>query len=176
MKKVIYLNGDWVTEDEAKVSIFDRGFMFGDGVYEVIPVYQSKLFAVDAHLARLRSSLQSVDITLPFASAFFLDLLKETVKRSNGRNGIIYLQISRGVQTPRNHEYPASIKPTVLTTFSEKELVAVDEIKSISVEISEDYRWERGDIKSTSLLANVMLKNQARKRGYDDAILSRKVA
>ena len=168
-----YLNGFWSLPEEAKISAFDRGFMFGDGVYEVLPVYFGKVHALDKHLLRLKKSLEEVKIKSPMTGSALSNLLLEAARKSEEQFGVIYLQITRGIQRPRDHKYPSDLKPTIFLSFSGKTKRELFIAQPISVALKEDFRWGRGDIKSTSLIGSVMLKNEAVVSGFDDAILIR---
>ena len=168
---IAYLNGHWSKPQDAKISVFDRGFMFGDGVYEVMPVYHGHIFTLDQHIARLKRSMAEVRIQSPLDASAWKVLLEEAVSRSGEQNALIYLQVTRGIASERSHVYP-EVSPTILVTVTSSEF---DEqaIKPISVICKTDFRWSRGDIKVVSLIANGMLKNQAMDEGFDDAILIR---
>lgn len=170
---VVFLNGEWQESDSAKISIFDRGFIFGDAVYEVMAAYNGLIHERDSHLDRLERSLDSVRIRLPFSRTILERTLDESLKRNKVRNALIYLQVSRGVQFPRNHKIEKNIDPTILITVTERRLVDWEEINPLKLITKDDFRWGRGDIKVTSLIANVMLRNEAVLEGYDDAILVR---
>ena len=169
----IFLNGKWVSQEGAVVSVFDRGFMFGDSVYEVLAVTNGKICALRAHVSRLKASLDAVGINLKESIDDISDLLIEAVRRSEKLTGLLYLQITRGEQFPRDHTYPLDLHPTILITFSERRDLGWAEVKPIKVVTKSDFRWGRGDIKVTSLIANVILRNSAIREGYDDAILIR---
>lgn len=168
---IAYLNGQWSKPEDAKISVFDRGFMFGDGVYEVMPVYHGHIFTLDQHIARLKRSMAEVRIQSPLDASAWKALLEEAVSRGGEQNALIYLQVTRGIASERSHVYP-EVSPTILVTVTPSEF---DEqaIKPISVICKTDFRWSRGDIKVVSLIANGMLKNQAMDEGFDDAILIR---
>ena len=167
---IAYLNGSWQPIDEAKVSVLDRGFMFGDGVYEVIPVYQGKTFAEDQHLARLANSLNELHITMPMAQDAWRELFAEAIVRGGEDEAILYVQVTRGVAASRTHIYETG-EPTVLVTASKRALRKIsDQYRMVT---KNDFRWGRGDLKVISLAANSLLKNEALSEGYDDAILIR---
>lgn len=168
---IAYLNGQWTQPEDAKISVFDRGFMFGDGVYEVMPVYKGHIFTLAQHITRLKRSMAEVAIQCPMSAMEWQALLEEAVSRSDEQDALIYLQVTRGIAPERSHVYPA-VPPTILITVTASQF---DEaaIKPISVVCKADFRWSRGDIKVVSLIANGMLKNQAVDEGFDDAILIR---
>ncbi len=172
MPAVDCLNGVWQAPEEAKVSIFDRGFMFGDGVYEVIPVYHGKPFTLDRHLARLRGSLDEVKIRHPMTDAEFTSLATEAVERCGESPAVIYIQITRGVAPARSFEYP-DVEPTVLVMAWPAAILRRENVVPQDFVTMDDIRWSMGQIKSVSLIAAGMLKNEAMARGVNDAILLR---
>ncbi|WP_372611955.1 D-amino-acid transaminase [Aquicoccus sp.] len=173
MSRTVYVNGDYLPEDEAKVSIFDRSFLMADGVYEVTSVLEGKLIDFDGHLARLERSLAELDMQKPEAFDDLLDIHRELVRRNDLVDGMIYLQVSRGSAGDRDFVFPdpEEVKPTlVLFTQSKPGLAdspaAKTGIKIISIE---DIRWGRRDIKTVQLLYPSMGKMMAKKAGCDDA-------
>ena len=171
MAAISYLNGTWQAPDEAKVSVLDRGFMFGDGVYEVIPVYKGRPFAVERHLVRLRNSLREVGLPAPMTDDEWLALMREGVERSGEAIASIYLQVTRGVAPTREHRYPEHPQPTVLLMVSPSQLLERKQVDPLEMITLEDFRWARGHIKTTSLIAAGLLRNEAIAQGADDAIL-----
>lgn len=170
----VYLNGRFLPLSEAHVSVMDRGFLFGDGVYEVIPAFGGHPFRLQHHLARLRASLAAVRITSPMDEAEWKGLVHDLLDRAGAGDHSIYLQVTRGADGKRDHSYPHDLKPTVLAmsrplTGPSPELLT----KGLKACILEDIRWARCDIKSISLLANIMLLQQAKEAGAEDAILVR---
>ncbi|MGB0693537.1 MAG: D-amino acid aminotransferase [Pseudomonadales bacterium] len=170
---IAYLNGEWMAPEDARVSVFDRGFMFGDGIYEVMAVYGHQVFTLDQHIARLHRSLDAIRIKSPHDDAGWRDLILEAVERGNESPAYLYLQVTRGVKAPRDHVYPAAAEPTVLITVMHAPVLERKHIRPYRVVTKEDFRWGRGDIKVTSLIANGLLKNEAVDEGFDDAILIR---
>lgn len=170
MTEVAYVNGTFGPIAEAKVSIEDRGFQFGDAVYEVVVAYDGHLFMLDSHLRRLRSSLEAIGMNLD-VDALRLDLIiAEGLKRSGFNNTMVYLQISRGA-APRAHAVPNGLTPTIVMTF--KELPSIpDEVRrrGISVMTTPDTRWSRCYVKAVTLLPNVLAKTEAVRCGFDDAV------
>lgn len=165
--KKVYLNGEYLPLSEAKVSVLDRGFLFGDGVYEVIPAYFGKLFCFDAHLERLNKSLQAVRIDLNLSEAQWLEILQPLLIEGDAQ--YVYLQISRGVADKRDHAFPSDCTPTVFAMCSPitpfpKEIG----VKAITLD---DMRWELCNIKATTLLANILLRQQAVEKQCAEAIL-----
>ncbi|MHC0054185.1 D-amino-acid transaminase [Actibacterium sp. D379-3] len=175
MSRIVYLNGDYLPEEEAKVSIFDRGFLMADGVYEVTSVLGGKLLDFDGHLARLERSLTELDIQKPAAFDDLLEIHRELVRLNGVEDGGVYLQITRGAPGDRDFAFPdpETCPPTlVLFTQSKPGLanspVARTGIKVISIE---DIRWGRRDIKTVQLLYPSMGKMMAKAAGADDAWL-----
>jgi len=167
---ICFLNGEYLPAGEASISPFDRGFLFADAIYEVIPVFDSKVMLADSHLARLGNSLSELRIPNPHTEAEWREIFSMLIQRNGGGDIAIYIQVSRGAETGRDHFYPDNMQPTVFAmataiTRGEKDL------SGISAITLEDTRWARCDIKSTSLLANIMLRQEARNRGADDTIL-----
>ena len=168
----VYLNGKYVAIEEATVSVMDRGFLYGDGVYEVIPVFGGELLRVDGHLQRLQNSLDRISLHNPLSNEQWLNLFAELLKKNGGEDRAIYLQISRGVYAKRDLGINADFPPTIFVMVLQ---VTPPDINAVSAGLSvitiDDFRWAACDIKSTSLIANVMLKQQAVEAGVDDAIL-----
>lgn len=167
----VYLNGEWLTHDKAFISVFDRGFMLGDGIYEVVPFYTGKFFYKQEHLQRMKYCLSQIELDFDIDS--LEELIAQAVSRSglSEKDGAVYLQISRGV-APRTHFYPENIPPTILLYAYEVKLEGFEK-KEASVLVSTDRRWHRCDIKSTSLMANVRSNNMAHSRGLDENVLVR---
>lgn len=167
----VYLNGKWLTQDKAYISVFDRGFMLGDGIYEVIPFYNGKFFYQKEHLQRMKYCLDQIELDFDVDS--LREIIAQAVSRSNlsDKDGAVYLQVSRGV-APRTHYYPENVPPTVLIYAYQVQLEGFEK-KQGSVLVSPDRRWHRCDIKSTSLMANVRSNNMAHSRGLDENVLVR---
>lgn len=171
MSRTVYLNGEWLPEEEAKVSIFDRGFLFADAIYEVTGVVGGKLLEYEGHAARLQRSTKELGITCPLSPEELLEVHREIVRRNDLTEGLIYLQISRGT-ADRDFAYPANPTPT-LTLFTQAKPV-LDNPKAktgIAVALLPDQRWARRDIKTVQLLYPSMAKMEAAARGADDAWL-----
>ena len=178
MPGTVYLNGDYLPLEDARISVMDRGFLFGDGVYEVIPVYDGQLVGLEKHLRRLQNSLDRVSLANPLASerwlSLFHALLEKNAEQAGQPESAIYLQISRGVYPKRDLAIDPQFPPTVFAMLLPVTPPDLDRISAgISVITVDDFRWNACDIKSTSLIGNVMLKQQARVAGVDDAILVR---
>ena len=167
---ICYLNGTFLELSEAKVSVLDRGFIFGDAVYEVIPAPGGRFFGLGEHLARLEHSLAAVQIAAPMDAEAWSALLHELLVRNAAGDVAVYLQVTRGV-AERDHAFPSDITPTVFAMC--KPLPAAQGLARVSAITLPDNRWGRCDIKSTSLLANVLLRNEAVRRGCYEALLVR---
>ncbi len=168
-----FLNGTFMPLQEARVSVLDRGFLFGDGVYELIPVYERRLFRLGAHLDRLARSLKEVQIANPYQDEHWRRILRDLISRASDSDLSVYLQITRGV-APRDHGFPQHVEPTVFIMASP--LVAADPqqlVNGVAAVTFEDVRWRRCDIKSVSLLGNVLLRQRALDNGAAEAILIR---
>jgi D-alanine transaminase len=159
--KIVFLNGDLLPLEEARVSVLDRGFIFGDGVYEVIPVYSRQPFRLSHHLERLQHNLDTIRIERPMSPQQWESTIREIIARNVGDDQSIYVQITRGV-APRAHEFPISAQPTVFimsTALSTPERAQVEH--GVGCISTADFRWLRCDLKSISLLANCLLKQSA---------------
>ena len=157
-----YLNGEYQPLAEAKVSVLDRGFIFGDGIYEVVPVYEQKLFRFDEHMARLGRSLAKLRIDDPHDREQWLERCRKLVAALHEHGGateqIVYIQVTRGVAL-RDHVMPAGIEPTVFMMASAMKGASGDQRhQGVACVSARDFRWERADIKSTSLLGNVLAR------------------
>ncbi len=171
-QQITYLNGLWIPIEEAQISTQDRGFLFGDGVYEVIPVYQKNLFAFQDHLERLKNSLKATSISNPFSNDEWLNLLNELINKHPWQDQYIYLQVTRGVQMQRDHLPAECLTPTIYAYTNPLKPLAENIIQAgIKVITLEDIRWLKCDIKAITLLPNVMMKLAAQQRSADDAIL-----
>lgn len=171
-KKYVYLNGDYMPIEQASVSVLDRGFLFGDGVYEVIPVFGLNLLRVDEHLQRLDRSLSRISLGNPLSETQWKETFDQLLDRNPGNDRAIYLQITRGAYEKRDLKTQPGIKPTVFMMTLDVEPVDLDSLRNgIETITIEDFRWNACDIKSTSLVANVMLRQQATNYGVLDAIL-----
>lgn len=167
----VYLNGNWLKHDKAFVSVFDRGFMFGDGIYEVTPFYSRKPFLLKEHLKRLQYCLDEIQVKF---DAFSLEkTMLEAISRAdlNEKDAAVYIQVSRGA-APRSHFFPEKTETTVLLYAYPVNLEGFEN-KQWNVLISEDKRWHRCDIKSTALMANIMANEEAIAAGYAENLLER---
>ena len=175
MSRTVYVNGEYLPEEEAKISIFDRSFLMADGVYEVTSVLGGKLIDFDGHKARLERSLTELDIAKPEAFDDLLDIHRELVRRNGIVEGMVYLQVSRGSAGDRDFVFPdpEDVKPTVVLFTQNKPGLADSPAakKGIKVISIDDIRWGRRDIKTVQLLYPSMGKMMAKKAGADDAWL-----
>ncbi len=168
-----HLNGQMLPLADARVSVLDRGFLFGDGVYEVVPVYARRLFRFDQHIARLGRSLAKVRIGNPHDRAGWLALARELVAAQPADDQTVYLQVTRGV-APRDHVMPEGIAPTVFGMSNPmKPASAEARHQGVACVSARDFRWERGDIKSVSLLGNVLARQISADRGAAETIMFR---
>ncbi len=169
MGRTVYVNGDWLPEQAAKVSVFDRGFLFADGVYEVTSVLDGRLVDFAGHVVRLHRSLDALEMPAPAADEALLAIHREIVARNAVAEGMVYLQVTRGA-ADRDFAWPASPTPSLVLFTQARPLVdsaaARDGIRVVTLP---DIRWGRRDIKTVQLLAPSMAKMAARKAGADDA-------
>ena len=174
MTRTVYLNGDYLPENEAKVSIFDRGFVMADGVYEVTSVLDGKLIDFAGHCARLARSLAELDMTAPCSDADLLAAHRELVRLNDITDGMVYLQVTRGNPGDRDFAFPdPGIEPTLVMFTQDKPGLADNPAAKIGLKVISvpDIRWGRRDIKTTQLLYPSMAKMMAKKAGVDDAWL-----
>lgn len=170
MKSIAYFNGKWLPLEKVKISPLDRGFLFSDGVYEVIPVYNNKPFFLESHIERLLNSLKKISLTINLP---IMEIVLELIRKNCLENQIIYVQITRGV-AKRNHAFPKNVSPTVFMMSSLLERPSNDDILTgVSAITSEDNRWLGCDIKSISLLPNVLAREKAVKENCTESILIR---
>lgn len=168
----ILSNGEIVKEQDLEISKEDRGYQFGDGIYEVIRVYEGDLFTATEHIDRFYESAEKIRITVPYTKDVFHKMLYDLVEMNNIDNGQVYVQITRGA-AERNHQFPVDVEPVVVGyTKSVERPVAFME-QGVKATLIEDVRWLRCDIKSLNLLGNVMAKQQAYEEGYFEAVLHR---
>lgn len=170
--RTVYLNGEYLPEDEAKVSIFDRGFLMADGVYEVTSVLDGKLIDFDGHAVRLQRSLDELDMTSPIKKDDLLEVHRELVRLNEIEEGMIYLQITRGAPADRDFAYPPADTPPTIVLFTQNKPGLADSPaakKGMKVISIADQRWGRRDIKTVQLLYPSMGKMMAKAAGCDDA-------
>lgn len=174
MGRTVYLNGEYLDETEAKVSIFDRGFLMADGVYEVTSVLGGKLLDFDGHAVRLQRSMDELEMTAPITKDDLLAVHRELVKRNDLVDGMIYLQITRGSDGDRDFVFPSADTPATIVLFTQSKPGMADNPvaqKGLKVISLEDQRWARRDIKTVQLLFPSMAKMAAKAAGADDAWL-----
>ena len=168
-----YLNGDYTPLNQAKVSVLDRGFIFGDGIYEVVPVYGRKLFRFDEHMARLERGLEKVRIANPLSRTEWLERCRELTAAQASEDQLIYIQVTRGVAM-RDHVMPPDITPTVFIMCNPmKPPSAEQRHRGVACVTARDFRWERGDIKSISLLGNVLARQMSADHGAIETVMFR---
>jgi len=169
---ICYLNGDYLPLAEARVSPLDRAFLFGDAVYEVLPVYASRPFRVREHLDRLNRSLAGIRMSAPLSHADWAQLCQELIARNSARDAYLYLQVTRGAEFGRNHAWPEDLKPTLFAYVTALEPVSPSFLEQgVSAVTAADTRWARRDIKSTALLANILLKKLSADAGAFETIM-----
>ncbi|CAN5666434.1 D-amino acid aminotransferase [soil metagenome] len=168
-----YLNGEYTPLNEAKVSVLDRGFIFGDGIYDVVPVYERKLFRWSQHLARLDRSLASLRIPNPHTPDEWLARCRRLVAEQPAAHQMVYIQVTRGVAV-RDHVMPADIVPTVFMMANPMKPPGEAQLRDgVTCISARDFRWERADIKSTSLLGNVLARQMSADVGATETVLFR---
>lgn len=169
----VFLNGEFLAAENAQVSVLDRGFLLGDGVYEVIPVYNALPFRLKEHLQRLQRSLDGVRMANPYNDEKWAEIIAQLVKLNGDGNQAVYLQVTRGV-APRDHVFPEGVEPTAFVMTNPikplPEWFKKDGIKAITVK---DIRWTQCDIKAITLLPNSLLRQQAQDAGAQEALLIR---
>ncbi|MEX1197998.1 MAG: D-amino-acid transaminase [Pseudohongiellaceae bacterium] len=161
MSQIVYVNGEFVPDQEARVSVFDRGFLFGDGVYEVIPVINGRLVDREHALSRLERSLGEIDMDWPCSRDEYIGIQESLIERNGVREGIVYSQVTRGA-APRDFAYPEDARPTLVAFANSKALIDNPAAETgVAVVSVPDLRWKRRDIKSVSMLAQCMAKQAA---------------
>jgi len=171
MSRTVYVNGEFLPEENAKISIFDRGFLFADAAYEVFPVLDGGIADADAHLARLGRSLDELGFPDHYTPEEYLPVLKTLVRNNKLLEGLIYIQVTRGVQD-RSFDFPADAEPTVVM-FTQQETIADNPKAKIGITVITvpDIRWQRCDIKTVGLLPACLAKAEASRQGANDAWL-----
>jgi len=172
-----YLNGEYTRVGQAKVNVLDRGFIFGDGIYDVVPVYARRLFRFDEHMARLSRSLSKLRITNPYTREQWIERCRTLVAQLADETGavdqVVYIQLTRGV-APRDHVMPQGVAPTVFMMVSPMKAASAEQRhQGVACVTARDFRWERGDIKSTSLLGNVLARQISADQGALETIMFR---
>jgi D-alanine transaminase len=171
---ICYLNGAYLPLSEARVSPLDRAFLFADSVYEVLPVFDGRPFRFREHFDRLARSLREIRLESPHTHDQWLAILDAVVSRNGGVDMYVYVQVTRGMEFGRNHAFPAVTRPTVFIMASPLPAMTAEiREQGLAAITVEDFRWGRCDIKSTALLANVLMKQQAADAGAQEAIIVR---
>ncbi len=169
MSRIVYVNGDFVPEAEAKVSIFDRGYVFGDGVYEVVPVIGGRMIDKAPFVERLAYSLSQLDIDWPCSKDDYIGFHEELITRNDLTEGVVYSQVTRGV-AEREFSFPKDVRPAVVAFTQQKQLLEHPLAASgVKVATVEDIRWKNCNIKSIALLAQVLAKQAAAEKGAFEA-------
>ena len=172
MAGIVYLNGNYCNASDAKISIFDRGLLFADSVYEVIPVYKGRLFYFTKHIERLAYSLKHARIAAPHCD--WQSILDTLIAKNGGGDMQVYLQITRGNQGVRKHDIPSFLEPTIIAFTIHTPYPTLEEKQhGLHAKLIDDIRWLRCDIKTTALLSNILLNDDAVSSGADTAILAR---
>ncbi len=170
---IVYLNGEYMPLEQACVPVLDRGFIFGDGVYEVIPVYGRKVFRLEHHLQRLKNSMQAVRLNNPHTDKEWSEIINNVIERNDGGDQSIYLQVTRGVAN-RDHRFPGDAIPTVFVMSNLFVMVPNEQLEhGVSAITLDDIRWQYCSIKSIALLPNILLRQQAVEQDAAEAILLR---
>ncbi len=173
MPNIAFINGKWSPVSSAKISIEDRGFQFGDGVYEVIRTYGKNLFSLNEHLARLQVSAKALEIEMPYPMEMLEKIVLLGCKKSHHKDTLIYIQLTRGV-APRGHAFPKKNRSTLVMTFRpNKPLSDAMRNEGVSVISTEDIRWARCYVKSLNLLPNVMAREAAKRVGAFESLFVR---
>jgi D-alanine transaminase len=169
---ICFLSGDYLPLAEARVSPLDRAFLFGDAVYEVLPIYGSRPFRLREHLDRLNRSLAGIRMPAPLPHAEWERVCQELISRNSAREAYLYLQVTRGAELGRNHAWPENLKPTLFAYVTALEPMSPCMLeRGVSAVTAADTRWARRDIKSTALLANILLKKLSADAGAFETIL-----
>lgn len=173
-EQIVYLNGEYKDISDACISVLDRGFLFGDGVYEIIPAFGGHLLRLESHLQRLHNSLDGIRLKNPLTNLEWETMLNTLVEKNVGEDQSLYLQVTRGVAAKRDHNFPDRVQPTVFSMSNVLSSVPrSDAEKGIEAVTLDDIRWRACNIKTTALLANTLLRQQATDKGAGEAILIR---
>lgn len=171
--QIVYLNGEFLPLGEARIPVLDRGFIYGDGVYEVIPVYHRAPFRMPHHLKRLQYSLDGIRLANPMDDASWDALVRDLVARQPFDDQAVYLQVTRGV-AKRDHAFPKGVPPTVFMMSNPLPLPSREQIdRGVAVVTAEDNRWHRCDLKTTSLIGNVLMRQRAADLGAVETVMFR---
>jgi D-alanine transaminase len=170
---IVYLNGEFLPASEARISVLDRGFIYGDGVYEVIPVYARTPFRMLQHMRRLQASLDGIRLANPMRDAQWSEVIAELIARQPFADQAVYFQVTRGV-AKRDHAFPAGVAPTVFMMSNLLPLPSAEQVKrGVAVVTAEDNRWLRCDLKTISLLGNVLMRQLAVDAGAVETVMFR---
>lgn len=173
MPNIAFVNGKWSSISAAQVSVEDRGFQFGDGIYELIRTYNGRVFHIHEHLSRLQESAKEVEIALPYTAAQLEKIIRLGCRKSGYADTKIYIQVTRGA-APRLHSFPKKVKPTVVMTFRAFEPLPLKmREEGVAILSTPDIRWARCNVKSLNLLPNVMAREQALRAGAFEAVFIR---
>jgi D-alanine transaminase len=170
---IVYLNGQFLPIEEAKVSVLDRGFIYGDGVYELIPVYKRRPFRLPQHLARLQHSLDGIRLANPHSEAEWTSIVSEVIARQPFDDQGVYFQVTRGV-AKRDHTFPAGVAPSVFMMSNPLVVPTAEQVeKGVAVVTADDNRWQRCDLKTISLVGNVLMRQLAADAGAVETVMFR---
>jgi D-alanine transaminase len=170
---IVYLNGEYLPVSQAQVSVLDRGFIYGDGVYEVVPVYAREPFRLPHHLARLQRSLDGVRMANPHTDAHWEAVIREVVARQPFEDQGVYFQVTRGV-AKRDHSFPKGVPPTVFMMSNPLPLPSREQVENgVAVVTADDNRWHRCDLKTISLLGNVLMRQLATDESAAETVMFR---
>lgn len=170
---IYYIDGEFVNREDVQISIDDRGYYFGDGVYEVVKVYDGELFTGKEHYERLLESAKKIKLQLPYTLDDLMEITTQLIEKNELVNGHIYLQVTRGV-SPRQHHFPQPTVKALLTAYSVEAGRPLNDMENgVAVKTLDDIRWLRCDIKSLNLLGSVMAKEEAKEAGFNEAMLHR---
>lgn len=169
---IVYLNGAYLPLEDAKISVLDRGFLFADGVYEVIPAYGGHLLRLQEHLQRLQTNLDAIRMDNPMSRQQWQDILQHLLDENTGEDQSVYLQVTRGVAATRNHGFPEVVTPTVFVMTTQLSKVDKEQLRpGVAAITLDDIRWKACNVKSISLLGNILLRQQAHDKNAAEAIL-----
>ncbi len=170
---IVFLNGQFLPIEDATIPVLDRGFIYGDGVYELVPVYRRHAFRLPQHLARLQHSLDGIRLANPYTDAEWASLVGELVGRQPYDDQAVYFQVTRGV-AKRDHTFPAGVAPTVFMMSNPLATPSAEQIeRGVAVITAEDNRWRRCDLKTTSLVGNVLMRQLAADAGAIETVMFR---
>jgi D-alanine transaminase len=171
--QIVYLNGEFLPLAEARIPVLDRGFIYGDGVYEVVPIYHRQPFRMAQHLARLQHSLDGIRLPNPHTAQQWDALVRELAEKQPMADQALYLQVTRGVAR-RDHAFPAGVSPTVFMMSNPLPLPSREQVdRGVAVITAEDNRWQRCDLKTTSLIGNVLMRQLAVDQGAVETVMFR---